>query len=101
MELPITHGFSSERHLVRYNLAIYKKPGDYRSKKPRLVHGVEETENQTLKISVAWEIKRLVKKLMTYFTNTNLDANTRPASVILFSNKLTLTVSSLLRLQAS
>jgi hypothetical protein len=67
MELPITHGVAPERHLTRYDLVIYKKPGDYRSEKLRLVHGVKATENQTLKISVAWEIKRLVKKFDEIF----------------------------------
>jgi hypothetical protein len=43
MELPIAHGFSPERHLTRYDLEIYKKTGDYRSEKLRLVHGVEAT----------------------------------------------------------
>jgi hypothetical protein len=57
MELPITHGFVPDCHLVRYDCPIYKTPGDFRSEKLRLVHGVEVTENQALKISVAWEIK--------------------------------------------
>jgi hypothetical protein len=43
MELPIKHGFAAERHLTLYDLAIYKKTGDYRSKKLRLVHRVKET----------------------------------------------------------
>jgi hypothetical protein len=48
-------------------LQYTKKPGNYRSEKLRLVHGVEETENQTLKISVAWDIKRLANKLYDIF----------------------------------
>jgi hypothetical protein len=36
-------------------------------KKLRLVHGFEATENQALKISVAWEIKRLVKQFDDIF----------------------------------
>jgi hypothetical protein len=43
MELPITHVFAPERHITIYDLAIYKKPGGYRSEKLRLVHGVEAT----------------------------------------------------------
>jgi hypothetical protein len=58
MEMPITHGFTPDRHLKRYDVAIYKKPGDYRTEKLCLVHGIEATENQALKISVAWYIKR-------------------------------------------
>jgi hypothetical protein len=62
MEIPIKHGFSPERHLTRYNLAIYKNPGHYISEKLRLVHGVKATENQKLKISIAWDIKQLLKQ---------------------------------------
>jgi hypothetical protein len=51
MEIPITHGVAPDQHLVRYEGAIYKNPGDYRSENLRLVHGVESTENQALKIS--------------------------------------------------
>jgi hypothetical protein len=53
MELPITHGFTPNQHLVRYDCPIYKTPGDFRSEKIRLVHGVEAMENQALNISVA------------------------------------------------
>jgi hypothetical protein len=67
MELPITHGFAPQRHLTRYDLVINKKSGNYISDKLRLVHGVKATENQTLKISVAWEIKRLVKQFDDIF----------------------------------
>jgi hypothetical protein len=38
MELPITPGFAPDRHLVRYNCPIYKKPGDCRSEKIRRRH---------------------------------------------------------------
>jgi hypothetical protein len=41
---------------------MYKNPADFRSEKLRLVHGVEATDNQELKISDAWEIKRLIKQ---------------------------------------
>jgi hypothetical protein len=44
-----------------------KKPGDYRSEKLRLVHGIESTENEALKISVAWETKCLVKQFDDIF----------------------------------
>jgi hypothetical protein len=57
MEMLIVHGVVPDRHLKRYNVANCKNPGDYRSEKLRLVHGIEATENQALKISVAWEIK--------------------------------------------
>jgi hypothetical protein len=53
MELPITHRFAPERHLLRYDLAIYKKASDYLSEKQRLVNSFEATEYQTLKINVA------------------------------------------------
>jgi hypothetical protein len=43
MELPVTHGFAPDRHLVRYDCSIYKMPGDFLSEKLRLVHGVEAT----------------------------------------------------------
>jgi hypothetical protein len=46
------------------------KLGDYPSEKLRLVHGVEATENQTLKIGFAWEIKRLVKQFDNIFYDT-------------------------------
>jgi hypothetical protein len=67
MELPITHGFAPERHLTRYDLAIYKKAGDYRSEKLCLVHGVEDRENKTLNSSVAWEIKLIVNQFDDIF----------------------------------
>jgi hypothetical protein len=67
MELLITHGFVPDRNLVRYDCPIYKNPGDFRSEKLRLVHGVEATENQAIKISVSWEIKRLVKQVDDIF----------------------------------
>jgi hypothetical protein len=44
-----------------------KKPGDYRSEKLRLVHGIESTENEALKISVSWETKCLVKQFDDIF----------------------------------
>jgi hypothetical protein len=75
MEMPITHDFAPYRHLKRYDVEIYKKPGDYRSEKLRLVHGIAATENQALKICVAWEIKRLVKNLTTSSINFNLVIN--------------------------
>jgi hypothetical protein len=66
-ELPITHGFVPYRHLVRYDCPIYKQPGDFRSEKLRLVHGVKVTENKGFNTSVAWEIKRLVKQVDNIF----------------------------------
>jgi hypothetical protein len=60
MEMPMTHGFTPERHQVRFDCPIFNKPGNFKTQTVRLVHGVEETENQTLKIGVAWQIKRLV-----------------------------------------
>jgi hypothetical protein len=62
MEIPTTHGFTPERHQVRYDCPIFKKPGNFKSESLRLVHGIEATENQTLKIGVAWQIKRLVRE---------------------------------------
>jgi hypothetical protein len=67
MELPITHGFAPGRHLVRYDCPIYKKPGDFRSEKLHLLHGVEATENKALKISADWGIKRLIKQVDDIF----------------------------------
>jgi hypothetical protein len=59
MKIPITHGVAPDHQLVCYDCPIYKKPGYFRSKQLCLVHGVEATENQALKISVAWEIKKI------------------------------------------
>jgi hypothetical protein len=62
MEMPMTHGFAPERHHVRLDCPIFKKPGNFKTETIRLVHGVEATENQTLNIGVAWQIKRLVRE---------------------------------------
>jgi hypothetical protein len=43
MEMPIIHGFDPKRHLVHYDCAICKKPGDHHFEKLRLVHGIEAT----------------------------------------------------------
>jgi hypothetical protein len=64
-----------------------KKPSDYRSEKLHILHGVEATENQILKICVDWEIKHLVKKTMTSSTNFNLVVNIKPASAPSLSSK--------------
>jgi hypothetical protein len=62
VEMPMTHGFAPERHQVRCDCTIFNKPGNFKTETLRLVHGVESTENQTLKIGVAWQIKRLVRE---------------------------------------
>jgi hypothetical protein len=54
MEMLMTHGFASERHQVRFDCPIFKKPGNFKTETLCLVHGVEATENQTLKIDVVW-----------------------------------------------
>jgi hypothetical protein len=56
----MTHGFAPHRHQVRYNCPIFKKPENFKSETFRLVHGIEATENQMLKIGVSWQIKRIV-----------------------------------------
>jgi hypothetical protein len=45
MELPITHGFAPDRHLVHYDCPIYKNTGDFCPEKLCLVDRVEATEN--------------------------------------------------------
>jgi hypothetical protein len=67
MEMPMTHGFSPQRHQVRFDCPIFKKPGNFKSETLRIVHGVEATENQTLKIRVAWQIKILVREYDNIF----------------------------------
>jgi hypothetical protein len=67
MELLITHGFFPDHHLVRCDFPSYKNAGDFRFEKLRLVYGVKATENKALKISVAWEIKRIVKQFDDIF----------------------------------
>jgi hypothetical protein len=53
MEIPMTQGFTPERHQVRFDCPIFKKPGNFKTETLRLVHGVEATEKQTIKIGVA------------------------------------------------
>jgi hypothetical protein len=53
MEMPMTHGFAPERHQVRSDCPIFKKPGNFKTETLHFVHGVEATKNQTLKIGVA------------------------------------------------
>jgi hypothetical protein len=67
LELPIARGFASDCQLVCYDCPIYINPGGVRSEKLRLVHGVESTDNQALKSSVAWVIRRLVKQFDDIF----------------------------------
>jgi hypothetical protein len=62
MAMPMMHGFTPERHLTSHECAIHKKPGNHKSETMQIVHLVEATVNQTLKIGVAWNIKQLVKK---------------------------------------
>jgi hypothetical protein len=62
MAMPIIHGFAPDRHLTRHVCAIHKNLGNHKSETMRIVHLVEATENQTLKIGVAWKIKQLVKR---------------------------------------
>jgi hypothetical protein len=50
-----------ERHLTRHECAIHKEPGKHKYGTMRIGHLVKATENQTLKIGVAWKIKQLVK----------------------------------------
>jgi hypothetical protein len=67
MEMLMTHGFAPQRHQVEFVCPIFEKPGNFKSETLLLVHGVEVTENQTLKIGVAWQIKRLVRKYDNIF----------------------------------
>jgi hypothetical protein len=62
IEIPMTHGFAPERQQIRFDCPIFKKPGNFKTETICLVHGVEATENQTLKIGVAWKIKRLFRE---------------------------------------
>jgi hypothetical protein len=62
MAMPMVHGFAPERHLTRHECAIHKNPGNHKSETMRSIHLVEATENQTLKIGVAWKIKQLLKR---------------------------------------
>jgi hypothetical protein len=75
----MTHGFTPERHQVRFDCPIFKKPGNFKTETLRLVHGVEATENQIRNIGVAWHIKRLVREHHDIFTNSNLDTLTKHA----------------------
>jgi hypothetical protein len=59
--MPMTHSFEPEGHLTRHECAIHKKPSNHKSETMRIVHLVKATDNQTLKIGVAWKIKLLVK----------------------------------------
>jgi hypothetical protein len=62
VEMPMTHGFALGRHQGRFDCPIFKKPGNFKTETIRLLHGVEATENQTIKIGVAWHIKCLVRE---------------------------------------
>jgi hypothetical protein len=62
MEMPMKHGFAPDQHQVRFDCPIFKKPGSFKTEALRLVNGVEATENETLKIGVAWKIKHLFRK---------------------------------------
>jgi hypothetical protein len=53
MELPLTHGFCSERHNIKHECSIHKVPGNHSSSKIIIIQVVKATENQTLKIAVA------------------------------------------------
>jgi hypothetical protein len=61
MALPMRYGFTPKRNLTRHECAIHKKPGNHNSETMIIMHIVEATKNQTLKIGVAWKIKKLVK----------------------------------------
>jgi hypothetical protein len=71
MALPMIHGFAPIRHLTHHECAIHKKPGNHKSETLRIIHVVEVTYNQSLKISVAWKIKQLVKMHTGFFMNSN------------------------------
>jgi hypothetical protein len=62
MEISMTHAFVPEQHQVRFDCPIFKKPDNSKTETLCLVHGVEATKNQTLKIGVAWQIKHLVRE---------------------------------------
>jgi hypothetical protein len=73
MALPIPHGFTPERHCTRHEYAIHKKPGNRKSETMRIVQLVKATENQTLKIGVAWKIKQLVRTDKDMFHESHFD----------------------------
>jgi hypothetical protein len=47
---------------VRCGCPIFKKPGNFKSESLRVVNGVDATDNHTLKIGVAWQIKRIFRE---------------------------------------
>jgi hypothetical protein len=53
MEISMTNGFVPERHQVRFDCPIFKKPGNFKTEILRLIHRVETRENQPLNIGVA------------------------------------------------
>jgi hypothetical protein len=61
MAMQMMHGFTPTQYLTRHECAIHKKQGNRKSEKMCIIHIVEATENQSLKISFAWKIKELVK----------------------------------------
>jgi hypothetical protein len=62
MAMPMTHGFAPEIHLTRHEIAIHKNTGNHKLETMRIIHLVEATKNQMLKIGVEWKIKQLVKR---------------------------------------
>jgi hypothetical protein len=60
MAISMTHGFAPTLYLTRHECAIHKNPGNHKSETMRIIHVVEATESQSLKISVARKIKQLV-----------------------------------------
>jgi hypothetical protein len=67
MEMKLTHGFTPQRHQVRFDCPIFKKPGNFKSENLRFVHGIEATDNQTIKIGVTWQIKCMVREYDNIF----------------------------------
>jgi hypothetical protein len=92
MDLPMTHVFSPERHIMRHECEIHKKPGNHNSETTRIVPLVEATEKKTLKIGVTWKIKHLVENHKGIFHEFQFDKpkNTCISSIIL----KTLTIDS-------
>jgi hypothetical protein len=86
----MTHGLAPERHQVRYDWPIFKKPGNFKTETLRLVHGVEATYNQTLKIGVAWKIKRLLRDHDNIFYEFQFCCPNQTCLIIIILKQLTI-----------
>jgi hypothetical protein len=90
MAIPMKYGFAPIRHLARHECDIRKKSGNHKSETMRIIPIVEATENQSLKISIAWKIKQLVKMHTGIFHEFQLG---RPKSACIFIILKTLSIN--------